>query len=315
MFSRKQMIQALKNTSEKDIFPTFIPSYKRPDFEFNKSILKGFSPEAQDKFFIVVRKEQYKEYKAQNPNLNYVVIPKGAVTGVGSTRNFIIDYCIKNKIKYAIDMDDDIKYLHYLFAGVSGAGNDCSRHSTIKEEEKHPEIRQRVFQLMCKLAKEIFEDNPDCILGNVRKQHFSQDIDNSQTKYKINSAVTPRQIQILNIKAMAKNKIRVPEEFDLHGDDIGLVAEILQKGKSCFNIPCLCYDYIDEKKNSVVRDPKKENRHLHRLEYNALKDMEATHYLKQSFSFPDGEYMFGDINWRAYHKLHGTEPIKTLWED
>ena len=118
------------------------------------------------------------------------------------------------------------------------------------------------------------------------------------------------------MKGIKRAGIRMPDAFNLHGDDIGFAAEVLQNGYSCFNIPCLCYDYVNEKNNSVVRDPHNpdKNRHLHKLEYDGLMQMEIKDYLRESFKFPDGQYMFGDINWRAYHKLHGTRYYIKHWK-
>ena len=117
------------------------------------------------------------------------------------------------------------------------------------------------------------------------------------------------------MKGIKKAGIRMPDEFNLHGDDIGFAAEVLQNGFSCFNIPCLCYDYIDDQVASVVRDPHNpdKNRWLHKLEYDALMNMEIAQYLRETFKFPDGQYKFGDINWQQYHKLHGTSPIIERW--
>ena len=107
----------------------------------------------------------------------------------------------------------------------------------------------------------------------------------------------------------------MPDAFNLHGDDIGFAAEVLQNGYDCFNIPCLCYDYIDDQVASVVRDPHNpdKNRHLHKLEYDGLMEMEIRNYLRETFKFPDGQYKFGDINWQQYHKLHESKPVIVRW--
>lgn len=313
---RSTMLALLEDTTPKDMPHVFIPSYNRPDFVIAKKILHKFNQDGLDKVFIVVREEQYKAYRKVNPRLNFVTIPKGAVDGVGSTRQFIMDYAIENKMPCIMDMDDDITYLHYLFNRRSKAtGNWCSAHSTVAEEEKDPLLPQKVLQLAGKISREVFKEHPEVLLGNIRKQHFSQGEEFARAKYYINKGPTPRQTKILNMKGIKKAGIRMPDAFNLHGDDIGFAAEVLQQGYSCFNIPCLCYDYIDDQVASVVRDPKNpdKNRWLHELEYKGLREMEIRHYLRETFKFPDGQYKFGDINWMKYHKLHGTQPIVELW--
>lgn len=313
---RSQMIELLNNSTVKDMPTVFIPSYNRPDFVIASKILPQFSKEGLDKVFIVVREEQYKAYKKANPWLNFVVIPKGTVSGVGSTRQFIMDYAIDNKLSCIMDMDDDITYLHYLFNRRSKkTGEWCSAHSTLADEASDPLIPQKVLQLAGKISREVFKEHPDVLLGNIRKQHFSQSPEFARFKFYINKGPTPRQTKILNMKGIKKAGIHMPDAFNLHGDDIGIVAEILQNGYSCFNIPCLCYDYIDDQVASVVRDPKdpEKNRWLHKLEYDGLMQMEIQHYLRETFKFPDGQYKFGDVNWMKYHKLHNTQPIVELW--
>lgn len=315
--NRKEMIWQLRDTSVKDMPYILVPSYKRPDFMFAKNILSKFSEEALSRVFVFVREEQYKSYRQVNPKLQYEVIPKGAVDGVGSTRNYLLEYAIQNRLSVVMDMDDDVKYLQFIFNTTRTDGSVVSSHSGVKDWELHPEIPQLVLQLTGKISREVFKKYPDVALGNIRKQRFSNHRECGEVKFMIDKGPTPRQTKILNVKCCKKNGLRVPEALNLHGDDIGFAAEVLQKGFHCFNIPCLCYDYVDEKDNSVVRNPKDEesNRWLHRLEYDALNDMEIgkSRYLRETFKFDDGQYKFGDINWQKYHKLKNTSPIIERW--
>lgn len=311
---KSKMQKLIDNTTEKDLPYIFIPSYNRPNFVLGR-ILKTFSEKAlRQKVFIVVRAEQYKTYKRENPNFEFVVIPKGAVSGVGSTRQFILDYAIENRLPCIMDMDDDIKFLSWLYDRRTAKGELCLGHTTLEDLKNDPLMFQKVLQLAGKISREIFKEHPDVLLGGLGKQHFCNA--NPPVKYIINRGKTPRQIKILNVKGIKKAGIRMPDEFNLHGDDIGFAAEVLQNGYSCFYLPCLCYDYVDEKVDSVVRDPKNpdKNRWLHELEYNALQKMEIKHYLRETFKFPDGQYKFGDIDWQKYHKLHNTTPIIQEWE-
>lgn len=317
---RSIMEYYLDNTTEKDLPYIFIPSYNRPEFVTGARLLPMFTDKALSKIFIVVREEQYKVYYKQlrglvKRGLNIVEIPKGTVSGVGSTRQFILDYAIENRLPCAMDMDDDIKYLQFLYTGKTASGGKCSKHTGVRDWENDPMIPQKVLQLTGKIAREIFSCHPEVLLGNIRKQRFSNHADLANTKYQINKGPTPRQTKILNVKGIKKAGIRMPDAFNLHGDDIGFAAEVLQRGYSCFNIPCLCYDYVDDQVASVVRDPHNpdKNRPLHKLEYDGLMQMEIRHYLKETFKFPDGQYKFGDINWQKYHKLHGTKPIIVRW--
>ena len=39
------------------------------------------------------------------------------------------------------------------------------------------------------------------------------------------------------------------------------------------------------------------------------------HYLKRTFTFYDGSYKFGDIDWRAYHRFTNTKPSRIMLEE
>ena len=305
----------LNDTSVKDMPMVFIPSYNRPKIVIADKVLSHFTEEALEKVFIVVREEQYEDYYKANPHLQFVQIPHGTVDGVGSTRQFIMDYAIKKRYPVIMDMDDDVKYLQYLFTKENKDGVLVSFHTGVRHWKRDPLIPQKVLQMTGFLARECFEKYPQVLLGNIRKQRFSNHRDFSETKYFINKGPTPRCTKILNMKGIHKAKIRMPDEFNLHGDDIGFAAEVLQNGYSCFNIPCLCYDYVDDQVASVVRDPRNpdKNRWLHKLEYDALQQMEIKHYLRETFKFPDGQYKFGDIDWRKYHAYHKTQAIVERW--
>lgn len=318
---RSKMKLLLDSTTEKDLLPIFIPSYNRPHFKLGERILPMLTPKALSKVHLVVRAEQYNQYRKSNAallekGLTIISIPKGCVTGLGTTRQYIIDYAISNRIPYIMDMDDDIKYLQYLYNGISKSGQKCSKHTGVRDWDVDPTIPQKVLQLAGRISRDCFREHPEVLLGNIRRQRFSQHADNAQIKYMINKGPTPRQTKLLNIKGIKKYGVKMPKAFDIHGEDMGFAAEVLQRGGSCFNIPCLCYDYVDEKVDSVVRDPHnpEKNRPLHRAEYKGLMKMEIKDYLKTSFTYPDGEYMFGDVDWRRYHKLHGTEPIIKGWD-
>ena len=200
-----------------------------------------------------------------------------------------------------------------MYDGVSGSGEACSKHTIRVDRLEDPLLEQKVLQEACVIAKEVFRDNPKVYLGNIRRQRMSQHVENSKLKYIVNSGPTPRQVTLINVKGLAKAGIDRDMIFDRHGDDIGFCAVILANGGSLFNIPCLTYDYISEKCDSVIRTPETE-KELHKYEWDMLQKYPIKDYLRVSFRDDEGNYMWGDINWQAYHKLHGTSRKKVFWE-
>ena len=312
---KKRMYAELNSHTAADLFHIFVPSYNRPEF-VTAEMFKNFSPEALEKVHIVVRPEQAKAYRKANPNLHILPISKDfhlPINGLASTRQFIFEYARDHRYPYIIDMDDDIRNLAYMYDGVSGSGETCSKHTIRADRLEDPLLEQKVLQEACVIAKEVFRDNPKVYLGNIRRQRMSQHAENSKLKYIVNSGPTPRQVTLINVKGLTKAGIDRDMIFDRHGDDIGFCAVILAKGGSLFNIPCLTYDYISEKCDSVIRTPETE-KELHKYEWDMLQKYPIKDYLRVSFKDDEGNYMWGDVNWQAYHKLHGTSRKKVFWE-
>lgn len=311
---KSHMKHLLDSLDPKRMPHIFCPSYMRPNF-VSGNIFRSFSPDVRKKVHIVVRKEQYEDYCAANPEFDVISLEDYPVNGLASTRQFIFEYAVKHRYSTIIDMDDDIKVLTYLFNGVSGSGNKCSKHSLKGDKEEDPLLEQKVLLMAGEISRGIFKQYPDVLLGNIRRQRLSQGAENSRLKYRIDCGPTPRQVTILNVKGLHNLKInRDVERFDRHGDDIGFCAVILKNGGHLFNIPCLTYDYVSEKCDSVIRTPETE-KELHAYEYAMLQEYPIKDYLRTTFRDEEGNYMWGDIDWRAYHKLMGDSATKRFWKE
>lgn len=313
---KQEMYRRLNSLSANQLPHIFVPSYNRPHF-VTAEMFKNFEPEAIEKIHIVVRPEQAKAYRKANPNLHILPIAKDfhlPINGLASTRQFIYEYAAEHKYSMIIDMDDDIRNLAYMYDGFSGSGNPCSKHTIHADREADPLLEQKVLTMASAIGREVFKTYPKVYLGNIRRQRMSQHVENSKLKYIVDSGPTPRQVTLINVKGLYKAKINRDMIFDRHGDDIGFCAVILANGGHCFNIPCLTYDYVSEKCDSVIRTPETE-KELHRYEYNMLQKYPIKDYLRTSFRDADGDYMWGDINWTAYHKIHGSKRIKCFWEE
>lgn len=311
---KSKMYAKLNELTEEQLPHIFVPSYMRPHF-VSAEVFETFTPEARKKVHIVVRNEQYKDYQKANPDLDVIPIPKDyPIGGLASTRQFIYEYAAAHKYSMIIDMDDDIKNLAYMYDGHSGSGTPCSKHTVKVDRDNDPLIQQKVLTMGGVIAREVFKKYPECYLGNIRRQRMSQHPDNSRLKYMIDSGPTPRQVTFINVKGLHKAGINRSMRFDRHGDDIGFCAVILKHGGHCFNIPCLTYDYVSEKCDSVCRTPATE-KELHKLEWDMLQKYPMRDYLRVSFRDEQGNYMWGDVNWTALHKIRGTKRIKCFWEE
>lgn len=318
---KKKMYRLLNQTTVDDLPHIFVPSYMRPEFSTAKKVFAYFEPEAIKKVHIVVRAEQYKDYKKANQSLDIIPLPEDfsmgksiGIRGLASTRQFIFEEAARRKYSVIIDMDDDIKLLNYMFDGLSGSGEPCSKHTVVADHEKDPFLPRKILSLATIIAREVFAEYPNVMLGNIHRQRLSMHVENAKLMYLVNSGPTPRQVTFLNVRGLKKAGINRSRRFERHGDDVGFVAEIMANGGGCFNIPCLVYDYISEKCDSVCRTPETE-KELHALEYSMLQKYPMKDYLRTTFKDEEGNYMWGDIDWGKYHKFMGTKRIKRFWEE
>lgn len=318
--NKDQTLKMLKDTDISD-FPAFYTiSYNRTkQLPTVNKIMNSFSEEALKMSYIVVREEQEDFYRELHKDIidrgcNLLVIPDGEVTGVGSTRNWVIRHAHSNGYDIACCFDDDLTGIGVLFESVSKKGEPSSGAFRAGEIRAIDNFHQLVLQAIGKVSREIFELHPEAIIGNIRKVRFSNKSDNATTKYKINKGGTPRQTNIYNVKVMMENNILVPDCFDKHGDDIGFAAHALENGYSVFNLPWATYSYVPETVASTLRDVDEEkNRHIHEEEYKNLMNMEIKDYLRFTKTYDDGSYMYGDVAWQRYHKLKGTKPVVVSW--
>ena len=316
---KQEVIDYLNSTTVDDLPYLFIPSYKRPRPVSAKKILEDFNEEGLKKSYILVREEERDAYYEENKDLiergcNLLAIPEGGVTGVGSTRNYILDYAKEHDLDVVADFDDDLTCVGALFEKLDKKGEPASG-TFLKDERKAIEnYQQKVLQAAGKCARECFERYPKTVVGSMRKQRFSNTPGNAITKFSINKGSTPRQTKIINMRAVNEKDLRVPAEFDKHGDDIGFVAHVLQEGYWCFQLPWLFYSYTPETESTTLRDIDEEkNRGIHQQELENLLNYDIRDYLRYTKKYDDGSYMYGDVNWRAYNKLNGSSWIVEKW--
>lgn len=301
------------DTDISDLPEIFVPSYMRPKFATAECIFSTFSDEALKKVHIVVRNEQYEDYKEANPKLDIIPIPKSyPINGLASTRQFIFEYARDHGYKLIIDMDDDITGLTFCYRNPKKSDNSGSYVSPKKYLPEHPDLFMKILALGTNIAREAIRDNEKLYLGGLRRVRWSQSPENHLCKYVIDKITTSRQVTFINVEELARDNINRDMIFDKHGDDIGFTAVVLANGGHCFTVTSLCYTHVSEKCDSVIRTPETEKA-LHKYEYDMLQRYPIKDYLRVTFKDEEGNYKWGDVNWMKYHKLMGSKYKKCPW--
>lgn len=104
----------------------FIPSKNRLDKPKTYTILKelGLNP--------ILVLEPQEEKQAKELNFNYLLLDANDM-GITYARNFILNYCRKNNIEYAVMMDDDILFFKRFFGnGIKGIKDNTAFIDALK---------------------------------------------------------------------------------------------------------------------------------------------------------------------------------------
>ena len=282
-----------------------VPSYTRPDFVFGRQLRRASKEFLKSHVFIFVHEDELSAYKSVNPDYNYVVVPE-AHYGLGATRNFLRLWCKDKGCRFVLDWDDDIEHVRFMYASTDRYGDPSTKHNSSADEESDPIFVERLLCYTAYLADYLFNTYPRLRAGNVRRQHFCGHEYVHKTLAHINKGATPRQTNIWKLADYEAERY-LPEMARWHGEDIISASCVLQNGEDLFSIQQVGYDYVPESKASVVRDTDENterNRKLHAQEFRDLQTLEVKDYLKMSKTYPDGSYMYGDIDWKKFYLLH-----------
>ena len=305
--NREEMIETVANA--KRILPICIPSYKRWNHRDSITLSKlfmGCSEELRDHVYVFVREDQLDSYILSYAGCGYHFVPLPKMSGVklADTLQYMLDWAKENRMPHIMSLDDDITHLYFLYRdGV------YTHHNKVEDMNI-----EGVVRLACDVALEIFRDNPKTVFGALRRRTFCQLPENSSVKYWVNGGQTPRGVVFYNVKRAFAMGIRHNPIFNPTGTDMGIIAESLQAGGELFSIPSLAYWMVDEKLNSVMRDDSN-RKSLALYEYEQFQKYPLKDYLKINQRYDDGQYAFGDIDWKKYHSLMGTEKRCVLWDE
>lgn len=318
---REEMREYLLSLDPSDRYPLWIISHKRAGTAPFLNRIQEEWKTAGD-VNVLVLESQREVYEKAYPRLNIVSAEDEEVNTVGKARWLSMVRAYYAGADELLVADDDVLSVDFLYESAitkgPNKGKESSRNSNNEDREAIPNFEERIFAAMTDIAEDVFADNKLAMLGGLIKRHMNFAANNHKHKYIINGGVTPRQVMVANINRMREYGIALNLDlFSVHGDDIGMVAEILKAGADCFAIPSFAYDHWPESVNiteSTLRNAETAPA-LHALEYEGLMQYPIKDYMRTKNSVIDGSFEWADVNWQKAAKLRGRPTLRVLWDD
>lgn len=279
-------------------FPLLIPSYNRPGaptIQLAQQLLRDEYP-----WWAIVRKSQARDYlDAGIPRDNLLIFSDARIPNVGTTRNVLLKWAHREGFTHVFDWDDDISRIGRKLP-------DGTRHQSWKSSGNDDPWFDGpgYWEEASRLARQVFRLYPGTVAGSIQNQRWA-----SSLTVQVQCGKTPRRTKILNVERIMENGLLVPKHFATHGDDIGATALYLQYDWQVFTICNLVYDFVSETDvnlPSTLRDRDEDkNKAIHEQEFTDLQRYDIADYLRVTKKYPDGSYMYGDVDWRKFRKLTG----------
>lgn len=282
-----------------EMLPLLTPSYNRPNaplVSLAKQCLRDEYP-----WWVFVRRSQARDYREFVPRDHLVTMPDSEVHNLGETRNWMLMWATREGYDQVFDWDDDVfRFGRKLPDGARHLSRSWRSNNTGEAWFEGPGF----WQEASRVAREVFELYPGTVVGNIQNQRWAK-----TWFLKVLGGQTPRRTKILNVERLVENNLFCPPEFRQHGEDIGNAAMYLQYGWETFTLGGLLYDFVPETDVHLPstlrsRDEAK-NKRIHAAEFKALQQYEIRDYLRVNKAYPDGTYMYGDVDWVKYRKVTG----------
>ncbi len=319
----EEMVGWVQSHDKNDRVPMYVISYNRLDAP---TLLKMAQYERTDDIYVVVRDSQAEAYAETFPMLQVVSLPDEDINSCGAARWGAFDIARHYGHDEVIMLDDDVLQFRFMYqrAKVQGknVGELCSGVASATDGDYWfgglIPMEEASIGAFGMLGREVFDEQPLAVVGGMIKRHMSFAIENHRTRYTLNGGATPRQTMIWNTARMEEYGVRLNlEHFGVTGEDIGLMATVLEKGLDVFSTPSFAFDHWPEDINlekSVIRDESTLPLFME-YEYDILQQYEiGPNYLKEK-AIPGSPHGWKDVSWQKLAKFRGRPTQRFDWPE
>lgn len=290
--------------------PIYVITHKRAD---TLPTLKTL-PMLRWRGLFVVAEEELETYRAAHPELVYLPIPagyRGLERGVGRARQFCLDTADLLGQEHILIMDDDLTSLSVLY-GI-GPGKVSHAYTRLVGDQREA-FHAGLLVLFSQIAEEAYGVEPTAVIASPQCNNANRTTGSSETRWELNRGGPPAQIQSWRADRFTITCGELDlDNFNLHGDDIAVAAQVIAAGGSIVNVPSLIGQYLDYETESVIRTPETAPA-LRAAEHEALMAREIAPFIKTRTDLLDRP-MWHSLDWKTLHARGLVKTTRILWKD
>lgn len=292
------------------MYPIYVPSYKRAGVSPLLNLLAKAPEYIQEKVYITCRAFESKVYRRAYPWAT--IVEQRVPWGIGPARMVCLQDADKRGFSRIVMLDDDITRVGILEdRGISAKGRPQSgRYSHRNTPWEAWEFTLHCLAFGCKMADAVFYHAEDVAYGSTRSAFMSSEVDVSQTAT-IGARGFPLCVLFINTKRFTMR--RMPAAFQYEGEDLAMFLHAYEEGKATFLFNSLVFDDDRNLETTIPMSGVGEIDRSANLTNAQKIYRELGPYLRvTNLNKLTGAVKRIGVDWRRYHKEHGTNPTHIL---
>lgn len=232
--------------------PVYIISHRRSD---NLRTLRTL-PWLEQVATVVVAEPEVATYRAAWPKTDIVSIPPGYGghdIGVGRAVQFTLEYAHSQGQGHILMLNDDLKAITMLFD--VGGGKVSHAYFNLVGDRRQDYFRG-VLTLIAECADEAYVAEPSALVASPQANNSNRTTHASSKRWALNQGGNPAQLVSWRVDRFMDlvGGLNL-EDFNYHGDDIGVACDIIENGGQLVDLPAFIGHYLDYETESVLRTP------------------------------------------------------------
>lgn len=314
-----ELIELLHGADPEEwMYPIYVPSYSRAGTAPLLNLLARAPEYIQEKVYVVVRRSELQSYGKAYPWAT--LVPQQAVSGIGPARMDAVGDADTRGFDRIVMMDDDITKVGLLEDRTIRTSNGTlmspvksGRYSSKNTPWEPWEFTLQCLALGCKMADAVFEIAQDVSYGSTRSAFMSHAEDVSVTAT-LDKGGFPLCVLFIDVHRFTMREM--PRPFRFEGEDLAMYLDSYDEGYSTFLFNNLVFDDDRGIPSTIPFSGDNEVDRTGNLIDAQRRYVRLAPYLRVTNTNPEtGAVKRITVDWRKYHKDHGTTPTTILTED